>query len=208
MFHGRLLPAGAFVRPRVQGRRAGLCPAAVGSVRTGAGCRVSLAWAGGGGYAGAAVNPSMGAWSRLARVRCPAHTARPGLGSCPTRRAHAPDPCRSHPRIPTPANPSTVCRCHGKSRCRLQPAQGHAMRFCRSQPHTTLYGGGRRVAPVGTVKNMDVFDKPTWVKAHCLRGTASRATERTAAGGWAGPRRGIHGVSRRGLPAGRPCTQQ
>jgi len=36
-------------------RRAGLCPAAVGSGRTAAGCEVSLAWAGGGGPAGGAV---------------------------------------------------------------------------------------------------------------------------------------------------------
>ncbi len=43
----------------------------------------------------------------LARVRCPAHAARPGLGSCPTRQAHAPDPWRSTPPPTHPAPPST-----------------------------------------------------------------------------------------------------
>jgi len=38
---------------------------------------------GSGGGAKHAVNPSMGARRRLARVRCPAHTARPGLGVLP-----------------------------------------------------------------------------------------------------------------------------
>ncbi len=41
----------------------------------------------------------------------------------------------------------------------------------------------------------------TWVKAHCLRGTASRATERTGASAWAGARRAIHGVSRKPAPS-------
>ena len=43
-----------------------------------------IPWDGGvGPVAGDAVNPSLGAWQPLARVRCPAHTARPGLGVLP-----------------------------------------------------------------------------------------------------------------------------
>ncbi len=38
--------------------------------------------------------------------------------------------------------------------------------------------------------------EPPWVRAHCLRGIASHAFERTAASGWAGPRSGVHGGSR------------
>ncbi len=37
--------------------------------------------------------------------------------------------------------------------------------------------------------------KPPWVRALCLRSTASQAPERTAASGWAGPRSGVYGVS-------------
>jgi len=47
---------------------------------------------------------------------------------------------------------------------------------------------------------MDAAYEPTWVRAHCLRGTASHAFERTAAGGWAGPRSGIYGASSKGAP--------
>ncbi len=51
---------------------------------------------GGCGWAGHAVNPSMGARWRLARVRCPAHTARPGLGVLP----NPPEACLG-PMAPT-----------------------------------------------------------------------------------------------------------
>ncbi|MBA0434173.1 hypothetical protein D7Y55_06100 [Stenotrophomonas maltophilia] len=37
---------------------------------------------------------------------------------------------------------------------------------------------------------MDAAAKPPRVRALCLRSTASQAPERTAASGWAGPRRG------------------
>ncbi len=37
--------------------------------------------------------------------------------------------------------------------------------------------------------------EPPWARALCLRSTASQAPERTAASGWAGPRRGVYGVS-------------
>ncbi len=42
---------------------------------------------------------------------------------------------------------------------------------------------------------MDGAIEPPWVRALCLRSTASQAPERTAASGWAGPRRGVYGVS-------------
>ena len=76
-----------------------------------------------------------------------------------------------------------------------------------SRPASTHRRGRGSACPAATVKNMDVFDKPPWVKAHGLRGTASRATERTAAGGWAGARRAVHGVSRRGMPALAPADR-
>ena len=43
---------------------------------------------------------------------------------------------------------------------------------------------------------MDAAAQPPWVRALCLRSTASQAPERTAASGWAGPRSGVYGVSR------------
>ena len=52
----------------------------------------------------------------------------------------------------------------------------------------------------GTVSGMDAAAKPPGVRALCLRSTASLAPERTAASGWAGPRRGVHGVSRAASP--------
>jgi len=55
------------------------------------------------------------------------------------------------------------------------------------------HGAGGMPGPSGA---MEGAREPPWVKAHCLRGTASHATERTAASGRAGPRSGIHGVSR------------
>ncbi|WP_313246305.1 hypothetical protein [Stenotrophomonas rhizophila] len=58
----------------------------------------------------------------------------------------------------------------------------------------TVEGGGLWVH--GTLSAMDGATEPTRVRAHCLRGTASHASERTAASGWAGPRSGTCGVSR------------
>ncbi len=67
---------------------------------------------------GDAVNPSMGAWSPLARVRCPAHTARPGLGVLPNppeaclgpmpRTLPQPDPPRLR-QFPAICRRSTPC---------------------------------------------------------------------------------------------------
>ena len=60
--------------------------------------------------------------------------------------------------------------------------------------HRETVGGG--AVWVGrTVGAMDGAIEPPWVRALCLRSTASQAPERTAASGWAGPRRGVHGVS-------------
>ena len=53
--------------------------------------------------------------------------------------------------------------------------------------------GRRPVWVCGGLSRMDAATQPTRVKAHCLRGTASRATERPIAGDWAGPRRGTCG---------------
>src|SRR6185437_14843361 len=53
--------------------------------------------------AGDAVNPSMEAWPRLARVRCPAHTARPGLGVLP----NPPEACLG-PMPQTPPQPDPL----------------------------------------------------------------------------------------------------
>ena len=68
-----------------------------------------------------------------------------------------------------------------------------------SQPAMHMPGGRGGLTPTGTVHGMDAVDEPPGVRAHCLRGTASHALERTAASGWAGPRSGVHGVSRWGL---------
>ncbi len=70
------------------------------------------------GLAGHAVNPSLGARWRLARVRCPAHTARPGLGVLPNppeaclgpmpRTLPQPDPPRLR-QFPAICRRSTPC---------------------------------------------------------------------------------------------------
>ena len=188
----------------------GCCPAASCILANSRWSSHGLSWAGGCGFAGHAVNPSMGA--------CRKH------------------PCFLQSRKPAPADPRRCVGGHGRStavsiifmrfrtRWRSVPSFGNR-RYRSGQSgapprratpcvdalriRTRLsIGGGRRAAPVGTVKNMDVFAKPPWVKAHCLRGTASRATERTAAGGWAGARRAVYGVSRKGLPVGLPGTEQ
>ena len=199
----------------------GCCPAASCILANSRCASRGLSWAGGCGFAGHAVNPSMGA--------CRKH------------------PCFLQSRKPAPADPRRCVGDHGKingsadrfhastdevvfravvweptlpppapftypPHNRPQPPFAHPPR--RGTPCVSALairtlpsvGGGRRAAPVGTVKNMDVFAKSPWVKAHCLRGTASRATERTAAGGWAGARRAVYGVSRKGLPVGLPGT--
>jgi hypothetical protein len=164
--------------------------------------------AGGCGGTGGAVNPSMGALAKHPCFAKPPYprTRRPSDGWSAAIGGQKPFqslPCvtgrgryngsrlGTDPTVPTsPSDPHRATPCVAEFSIRAR----------------STVGGGRRAAPVGTVKNMDVFAKPPRVKAHCLRGTASRATERPAAGGWAGARRAVYGVSRKGLPVGLPAT--
>jgi len=50
--------------------------------------------------------------------------------------------------------------------------------------------------------------EPPRVRALCLRSTASQAPERTAAGGWAGPRSGVYGASCTATPPRHPAECQ
>ena len=75
-----------------------------------------------------------------------------------------------------------------------QPHPRMAWMYCGSRE--TVEGGAVWVCR--TVGAMDGAIEPPWVRALCLRSTASQAPERTAASGWAGPRKG--GL-RRVLPA-------
>jgi len=54
--------------------------------------------------------------------------------------------------------------------------------------------GGRWGWVGRALSRMDAATELTRVKTHCLRGTASHASERTAASGWAGPRSGTCSV--------------
>ncbi len=98
-----------------EGGAAGLRPAPAEATATAtAEAKAGFLWDGGvGPVAGDAVNPSMGAWPRLARVRFPAHTARPGLGVLP----NPPEACLGPmPRtLPQPDPPrlrqlAAICR--------------------------------------------------------------------------------------------------
>ncbi len=53
------------------------------------------------------MNPSLEAWPPLARVRCPAHTARPGLGVLPNPPEACLGPMRLTPLHSLPTLPST-----------------------------------------------------------------------------------------------------
>jgi len=70
------------------------------------------------------------------------------------------------------------------------------------QPSEPVRGGA--VWGGRTVGAMDGAIEPPWVRALCLRSTASQAPERTAASGWAGPRRGVYGVSCQPTPPRHP----
>ncbi|MBA0304481.1 hypothetical protein D7Y36_16650 [Stenotrophomonas maltophilia] len=61
------------------------------------------------------------------------------------------------------------------------------------QPRESVGGGA--AWGCRTVGAMDGAIEPPRVRALCLRSTASQVPERTAASGWAGPRRGVYGVS-------------
>ena len=127
----------------------------------------ALGLAGRDGFAGDAVNPSVEAWPRLARVRCPAHTARPGLSLLP----NPPEACLGPmPRTPPqthPARPRTVSVCvhHGKenedqkriaalarSRAWLGSTERQCAENCRRR-------GG---SDSGGVSRMDAATKPPW----------------------------------------------
>ncbi|MNT29751.1 hypothetical protein D3C72_1655080 [compost metagenome] len=99
------------------------------------------------------------------------------------------------PRNPTPPHLRQISAAVG--RCR--PWSTHLSDFeihLGSDPFRQIAGICRRRggSGCGGVSAMDGAPKPPWVRALCLRSTASQAPERTAASGWAGL--GIHGVPR------------
>lgn len=81
-----------------------------------------------------------------------------------------------------------ACATLNADRPRLKRA-GAISKGCRPAAGTTV-PVCRRVHPSSN-------KVATEEKAHCLRGAASHASERTAASGWTGPRGGTCGVSRR-----------
>ncbi len=147
--------------------------------------RRSIGLAGWAGGSGDAVNPSLAAWPRLARVRCPAHTARPGLGVLP----NPPEACLGPmPRTPPPrlrTRPLTVpCtrppprERSGKSESKANPSDIPDVCPCRPRPTPTNsrvnLSGARRCGPAGPLapwmapsSPMDGFTRPR---------TVSRAT--------------------------------
>ena len=134
--------------------------------------------------AGDAVNPSLGAWPRLACVRCPAHTARPGLGILPNppeaclgpmpRTLPPPDPprlrqfsaiCRSTGSDPvaaqralTPIWNSISDRCVDQGRHLPTTARSNSRRY--PQPREPVRGGA--VWACRTVGAMDGAVEPPW----------------------------------------------
>jgi len=102
------------------------------------------------------------------------------------------------------AEPGTTCPCADLWTCFSSSFRTGENESCRAAPGTTggllhacrpsVECGGLWVH--GTLSAMDGATELTWVRAHCLRGTASHASERTAASGWAGPRSGTCSVSR------------
>jgi len=70
--------------------------------------RAFIGWAGGSGVAGHAVNPSLEARGRLARLCSPAQTARPGLGVLPNPSGACAGPMAPNgPATPLPPAPDT-----------------------------------------------------------------------------------------------------
>ncbi len=106
---------------------------------------------------------------------------------------------RKDPQLPTSISESQ------------QPDPRRQARATQIQPHChfivqtlSLTGqetvGGWWGWVTGALHRMDAMAELTRVRAHCLRGTASHASERTAAGGWAGPRSGTCSVPRLPTP--------
>ncbi len=115
------------------------------------------------GFAGDAVNPSVEAWPRLARVRCPARTARPGLGVLP----NPPEACLGPmPRTPPqthPARPRTVSVRvhHGKER--EDQKRIASLRSLGAEHGSALQNvSARKTVEGGGVSRMDAATKPPW----------------------------------------------
>ncbi len=119
------------------------------------------------GFAGDAANPSVEAWPRLARVRCPARTARPGLGVLPNPPEACLGPMPRPPPQTHPARPRTVSvRVHhgkenedqkriaalARSRAWLGSTERQCAENCRRR-------GG---SDSGGVSRMDAATKPPW----------------------------------------------
>ncbi|VEE53702.1 Uncharacterised protein [Stenotrophomonas maltophilia] len=138
---------------------------------------------------GDAVNPSMGAWSRLARVRCPAHTARPGLGVLPNPPEACLGPMRLTPPQPDPPHLRqfpAICR-HGVLLWWVSTLVDtvdprHAwmnvgmieVRFCRVEPCSTA-SAWRSGEGVRTRSRWERDPTPVQNKLPCTVGCSMRA---------------------------------
>jgi len=168
-----------------RGCSAGLRPAPAEAEAT---AKADYPWDGGvGPVAGDAVNPSLGAWPR--------------------------HPCRGHPRNRThPAFdrfPRSVDPRHAwMNLCQITKSIGARSVFQRKTdlaPGPHVVPGSVQPSPGNCQRWGGVGWQDRWrhgwrhrapgVRALCLRSTASQAPERTAASGWAGPRKGVYGVS-------------
>ncbi len=96
------------------------------------------------------------------------------------------------------AHPSAAGRLEGSGR---QGCPGPLAPWARGMPRAGWAGRPTPVLPRAqdSAHEQGAIEPPGG-RALCLRSTASQAPERTAASGWAGPRRGVHGVSRAALP--------
>ena len=126
--------------------------------------------------------PGVGRPAQPARGMPRAHAAHaPATGPTPpsTDSRELPAPCvePSHARL----------KSHRYRNVRFQWTLIHAWRGS-TQSRKSVRGGA--VWACRTVGAMDGAIEPPWVRTVCLRSTASQAPERTAASGWAGPRRG------------------
>ena len=106
------------------------------------------------------------------------------------RHTHTSDPVPTNGRHPPKQN--AVPKARGKLSkagwLRLWGRERHGPEACLGRVGQDAHPGlpvcaGQRTRASAT--------EATWVRALCLRSTASQAPERTAASGWAGPRRGL-----------------
>jgi len=144
--------------------------------------------------AGDAVNPSLGAWPRHPCRGHPCHRTHPAFGSSPRSAGKAIGVGSVFPRKTdlTPFCLSSSDSFHPR------------MAWIDLAPRHRETVGGGAVWACRTVGAMDGAIEPPWVRALCLRSTASQAPERAAAGGWAGPRSGVYGVSCKPAPPRQP----